>query len=78
MPERNKYYKALKKDFKCDELSSNPLIDEASKYCLPPKKIPKKWTFDFTYGGRVDVKDSYWQDGGWGANWQVCPGLYSS
>ena len=71
MPQRNKYYKALKKDFKCDELWSNPLINEPSKYCLPPKEIPKKWEFDFAYGGRVDVKNFYWQDGGWGGNWQV-------
>ena len=41
-------------------------------YCLPPKEIPKKWEFDFTYGGRVDAKNFYWQDGGWGGNWQVC------
>ena len=71
VPERNKYYKGMKKDFKCETLWSSSVIDESSNHCLPPKKIPKKQIFDFTYGGRVDLKDFYSQDVKFGASWQV-------
>ena len=55
-----KFYSSLKKNFDCDALWSNLLIDEPSRFCDPPIKIPKALKANFTYNGRVMVRDNYY------------------
>ena len=57
--EAAKFYRALKKNFDCEAVWTNPLIDEPSRFCEPPKKIPKRLMPHFTYNGRIGVKEFY-------------------
>ena len=51
-----KYFDVIKKDFSCEALFRNELIDKPSEFPSPPQKIPKYLKTDFTYNGRITFK----------------------
>ena len=49
-----KYFDVIEKEFSCEAIFRNELIDKPSEFASPPQRIPKYLKTDFTYNGRVE------------------------
>ena len=59
-----KYFDVIKKNFQCDPLFSNSDIDVPLEFKYPPERVPKWLRDDYTYHGKVEIVNDYYDETG--------------